>query len=89
MGATLLAEQRDRRLLARAKLGGGLERLAREQPDIDWTFDTEETTAAEERIGLAFERYVSGEGQLSELRNAFDNYRIAQTDKVRVRSLFN
>lgn len=85
MGSALREEAIDRRGLAYGKIREGWDKLAREHLGINWTLDTAETRAAEERVADALERYVTGEGEMAGLRAAFASWREAHIQKGEAR----
>lgn len=80
-------EAAERRVYVNAKLLEGWNRVAAAN-DIDWTFDTPETLAAEDELARVKYGYEQGEASLEEVRAAFGAWEAAQKAKRRVVSLF-
>jgi hypothetical protein len=76
------------RLIIIGRLRQGWDRVALENPDINWTIDTPETIDAWRAVDDAAYDYIHNGGELMAVKQSFDVWAAAQISKPQEQLLF-
>jgi hypothetical protein len=82
-------ESEGRRLVVRGKIAEGFKRLADEHPDADFSYSTVEADAKEAELNAAIVSFEQDQCELSDVRQAWNEWVKAQMEAVKPKLLFD